>query len=42
MIEEIQINSEVKNKISVLDIEKYRIRHTDEIPLPDTVLSFGV
>ena len=41
MIEEIQINSEVKKKISALDIEKYRIRHTDEIPLPDTVLSFG-
>lgn len=41
MIEEIQINGEVKKKISALDIEKYRIRHTDEIPLPDTVLSFG-
>ena len=41
MIEEIQINSEVKKKISALDIEKYRIRHTDEIPLPDTVLSFS-
>ena len=24
-----------------MDIEKHRIRHTDEIPLPDTVLSFG-
>ena len=41
MIEEIQINSDVKKKVSLLDIEKYRIRHTDEIPLPDTVLSFG-
>ena len=41
MIEEIQINSDVKKKVSALDIEKYRIRHTDEIPLPDTVLSFG-
>jgi hypothetical protein len=41
MIEEIQINSEVKKKVSLSDIEKYRIRHTDEIPLPDTVLSFG-
>ena len=41
MIEEIQINSEVKKKVSALDIEKYRIRHTDEIPLPDIVLSFG-
>lgn len=30
-----------KNKISISEIEKYRIRHTDEIPLPDTVLSFG-
>ena len=41
MIEEIQINSDVKKKVSLLDIEKYRIRHTDEMPLPDTVLSFG-
>ena len=41
MIEEIQINSDVKKKVSLLDIEKYRIRHTDEIQLPDTVLSFG-
>lgn len=30
-----------KNKISISEIEKYRIRHTDKIPLPDTVLSFG-
>lgn len=41
MFEEIPINGEVKKKISALDIEKYRIKHTDEIPLPDTVLSFG-
>lgn len=41
MFDEIPINGEVKKKISLLDIEKYRIRHTDEIPLPDTVLSFS-
>lgn len=39
MIEEIPINSEPTKKISVLDVEKYRIHITDQIPKPDTVLS---
>jgi hypothetical protein len=42
MIEPIIIGgNEEKKEISIQDIEKYRIKHTDEIPLPDTVLSFG-
>lgn len=43
MIEPIKLNSvaEEKKTVSFLDTEKYRIKHTDEIPLPDTVLSFG-
>lgn len=42
MFDEIPINGEIKKKaISFLDTEKYRIKHTDVIPLPDTVLSFG-
>lgn len=43
MIEPIKLSSGIEEKktISFLDTEKYRIRHTDEIPLPDVVLSFG-
>jgi len=41
MFEKIQIDKKEEKSISFLDTEKYRIKHTDEIPLPDTVLSFG-
>ncbi|MES2240465.1 MAG: hypothetical protein V4497_09440 [Bacteroidota bacterium] len=37
----IDVPEENKKVISFLDTEKYRIKHTDEIPLPDTVLSFN-
>lgn len=41
MFETIQITKQENPVISLVDVEKYRIKHTDEIPLPDTVLSFG-
>ena len=30
-----------EKKLSLEDIEKYRVRHTDEVPKPDVVLSIG-
>lgn len=39
MFEPIKIEHQEKKPLDVSGIEKYRIRHTDEIPLPDTVLS---
>ncbi len=42
MFEKIEINGQPeKPKISISDIEKYRIKITDEIPKPDVVLSIG-
>jgi hypothetical protein len=38
MFKEIPINGEVEKKVSLLDIEKYRILPSDEIPMPDVVL----
>lgn len=41
MYEKIEIGKKEEKSVSFMDTEKYRIKHTDEIPLPDTVLSFG-
>ena len=44
MLKKIPINGEPEQKKPKIDfnsIEKYRIKHTDEIPLPDVVLSFN-
>lgn len=41
MFEKIEIGKKEVKNVSFIDTEKYRIKHTDKIPLPDTVLSFG-
>lgn len=39
MLEKIPTSKEEKKVVSLLDIEKYRILHTTEVPKPDIVLS---
>lgn len=39
MLEKIEINSEVEIVVDEFDIEKYRVKITDEIPMPEIVLS---
>ena len=40
MFEKIEIGKKEEKAVSFIDTEKYRIRHTDKIPMPDIVLSF--